>query len=81
MQINATEHVVPHDRTQTGMARVDVVKYMTYVSYKQIYRQQTVLPHVLLTGVTQTHVKYLIHIHTDRQIHTQTALYSKQHSE
>jgi len=46
VQINAAEHVVPHDGLQAGMLGADVFENTAYVSNEQIYRQQAVFSHV-----------------------------------
>ena len=72
MQINASEHVVPHDGLQAGMLGLDVVENTTYVGNEQVYRQQAVFSHVLFTRFTQTNVKYLTQIGTQHSSHVGT---------
>jgi len=59
VEVNATEHVVPHDGLDAGMTRPNVLEHSTYVSCEKVDRQQAVFTHEVLTRLTQTHMKHL----------------------
>jgi len=83
VQINSSEHVVPHDGLQAGVLSVDVVEYSVDMSDEQVYRKQAVLTHVQFTRLTQTHVKYLTHTgrHTHRPMKHTSHTYRHKHTE